>query len=43
VGTLTNEGREMIVERVLKVEHGYTLKDAQNYSTVKDVFSRKVP
>jgi hypothetical protein len=38
VRTLENDGREMIVERVVEVEHGYTLKDAQNYSTVKDVF-----
>lgn len=38
VRTLENDGREMTVERVVEVEHGYTLKDAQNYSTVKDVF-----
>jgi hypothetical protein len=43
VRTLENDGREMIVERVVEVEHGYTLKDAQNYSTVKDVFVKVAP
>jgi hypothetical protein len=43
VRTLENDGREMIVERVVEVEHGYTLKDAQNYSTVKDVFLKVAP
>jgi hypothetical protein len=38
--SLTSDGREMVVERVVEVEHGYTMKDAQNYSVVKDVFVR---
>lgn len=31
---------ELIVERLVIVQHGYTLKGAQNYSTVRDVFAR---
>jgi hypothetical protein len=30
----------MIVERLVIVQHGYTQRGAQNYSTVKDVFTR---
>ena len=37
---LSTAGRELMVERVLEVEHGYTLKGAQNFSAVKDVFIR---
>ncbi|HXG87551.1 MAG TPA: hypothetical protein VNJ02_04375 [Vicinamibacterales bacterium] len=40
---LQNGGRELVVERILTVEHGYTLKGAQNYSTAKDVFTRVSP
>ena len=31
---------ELIVERLVIVQHGYTQRGAQNYSTVKDVFAR---
>ena len=37
---LSADGRELIVERVLEVEHGYTLKGAKNFSAVKDIFVR---
>lgn len=40
VRALQNGGREMTVERVVEVEHGYTLKGAQNYSSVKDIFTK---
>jgi hypothetical protein len=30
----------LIVERLVIVQHGYTQRGAQNYSTVKDVFAR---
>jgi hypothetical protein len=33
-------GNEMLVETVLVVQHGYTLKGTQNYGTAKDVFTR---
>ncbi len=38
--SLSNDGRDLTVERVVEVEHGYTMKDAKNFSTVKDVFTR---
>jgi hypothetical protein len=41
--TLSPDGREMMVERVVAVEHGYDIKGVQNYSNVKDVFVRVVP
>jgi hypothetical protein len=31
---------EMIVERLVIVQHGYTLRGAKNYASVKDVFVR---
>ena len=43
VRTLQPGGREMIVERLVTVEHGYTLRGAQNYGTAKDVFTRVSP
>ena len=36
-------GREMLVERLVKVEHGYTLRGTQSYNTAKDVFVRATP
>lgn len=36
-----NSAGEMVVERVVEVEHGYTMKGAQNFSSVKDVFTRR--
>jgi hypothetical protein len=35
-----NEAGEMLVETVLVVQHGYTLKGTQNYGAGKDVFTR---
>ena len=37
--TLGPDG-EMTVERLVIVQHGYTLKGTRNYATVKDVFAR---
>jgi hypothetical protein len=36
--TLHPDTQQMHVERIVQVEHGYTLKGAQNYNTAKDVF-----
>ena len=33
-------GGEMVVETVLVVQHGYTLRGTQNYGSGKDVFTR---
>jgi hypothetical protein len=38
--TLSPDRSELIVERVVIVQHGYTLKGTNNYATVKDVFVR---
>jgi hypothetical protein len=38
--TIDTERGELIVERLVIVQHGYTQRGAQNYSTVKDVFAR---
>ena len=38
--TMDSESGELIVERLVIVQHGYTQRGAQNYSTVKDVFAR---
>ena len=38
--TMDPASGELIVERLVIVQHGYTLKGAQNYSTVKDVFAK---
>jgi hypothetical protein len=38
--TMDPERGELIIERLVIVQHGYTLRGAQNYSTVKDVFTR---
>ena len=37
---LNASGAEMLVETVLVVQHGYTLKGTQNYAAGKDVFTR---
>ena len=37
---LTDGGSEMLVETVLVVQHGYTLKGTQNYGSGRDVFTR---
>ena len=38
--TLDPESKELIVERLVIVQHGYTLRGTKNYATVKDVFTR---
>jgi len=38
--TLDPASDELIVERLVIVQHGYTLKGTKNYATVKDVFTR---
>jgi hypothetical protein len=41
---LNPAGTEMIVESILVIQHGYSLKDSKNYGTAKDVFVRdKLP
>ena len=41
--TLQSSGQQMHVERIVQVEHGYTLRRGQNYSTAKDVFIKGAP
>jgi len=38
--TLDPEHNELVLERLVIVQHGYTLKGTPNYATVKDVFQR---
>ena len=38
--TVDPASHELIVERLVIVQHGYTLKGTKNYATVKDVFAR---
>ena len=38
--TLDPQSRELILERLVIVQHGYTLRGTKNYATVKDVFAR---
>jgi hypothetical protein len=38
--TIDPESRELVVERLVIVQHGYTLRGTKNYATVKDVFAR---
>jgi hypothetical protein len=38
--TVDPASNELIVERLVIVQHGYTLKGTKNYATVKDVFTR---
>ena len=38
--TLSADQSEMTVERVVIVQHGYTLRGTPNYASVKDVFAR---
>jgi alkylated DNA repair dioxygenase AlkB len=40
---MSPDGSEMTVERVVIVQHGYTLRGTRNYATVKDVFARANP
>lgn len=41
VRSLQNAGREMIVERIVQVEHGYTVRGARSYGSGRDTFVRK--
>ena len=41
--TLSPDKSEMVVERIVIVQHGYTLRGTKNYATVKDVFVRVTP
>lgn len=41
--TLDGAGAEMTLETLLVVQHGYTLKGAQNYGAAKDVYRKTVP
>lgn len=43
VRMLEPSGNEMRVERLVQVEHGYTLRGAQNYNTAKDLFRKVAP
>ena len=40
VRSLEGKGKEMLVDRTLMVQHGYTMRGAKNYSSGKDVFVR---
>ena len=40
--TLLPGGREFVVERLVKVEHGYTARGARSYNTAKDTFVKAV-
>ena len=39
--SLSPDGSEMTVERLVIVQHGYTLRGAKNYAAVKDIFIRE--
>ena len=41
--SLNPAGSEMIVERLVVVQHGYSFRGAQNYGTAKDVYKRLRP
>jgi hypothetical protein len=43
VHTLEASGDEMTIETLLVVEHGYTLRGAQNYANGKDVYKKVKP
>jgi hypothetical protein len=36
--SLNGTAKEMTVDRTLTVQHGYTMRGAQNYSSAKDIF-----
>ena len=36
-------GADLIVERLIVVQHGYSFRGAQNYGTAKDVYKRSRP
>lgn len=39
--SLANGGREMIVERTVQVEHGYTVRGARSYGSGRDIFVKQ--
>ena len=41
--SLQSSGRELIVERLVRVEHGYTVRGARSYNTARDTFVRASP
>jgi hypothetical protein len=41
--TLSSDRSEMTVERIVVVQHGYSMRGTKNYATVKDVFVRVTP
>ena len=40
VRSLASDGREMIMETAVIVQHGYTMPGVKNYGTARDVFTR---
>jgi hypothetical protein len=40
--SLQSSGRELQIERLVRVEHGYTLRGARSYNTAKDTFVKTV-
>lgn len=41
--SLTASGAELVVETLVEVQHGYTLRGTKNYATAKDVYTRATP
>jgi hypothetical protein len=41
--TLGPTGREMTVETIVIVQHGYSMPGAKNYGTSKDIFTKTTP
>jgi hypothetical protein len=41
--SISPDRSELTLERLVVVQHGYSLKGAKNYASVKDVFTRRVP
>jgi hypothetical protein len=39
--SLANGGREMIVERIVQIEHGYTVRGARSYGSGRDIFVKQ--
>jgi hypothetical protein len=37
------DGRELVVERMVRVEHGYTVRGARSYNTARDTFVKTSP
>ena len=38
---LQNNGREMVIERIVQVEHGYTVRGARSYGSGRDTFVKQ--